>query len=188
MRMKQESRILYILGLLMVLVILILGIAGFSTLKKKEQAEEQQITEAEHEVVQIQEPIPYEPIEVKTEAITLREPEYYEELELLARIIHCENSNELDGEEACWNTGSVIINRINSPEYPNTLEGVLNQPGQYDCLKMLYKEEPTDIEWEVAAELLNSGSVLPKEVVYAAELEQGSSTYEKIGNTYYCHK
>ena len=165
---------------------MMIGITAYYTTKQQEDKEIIEVTQAEHEVVQVQEPTPIE--QVKSETITLREPEYYEELELLARIIHCENSNELDGEQACWNTGSVIINRINSPEYPNTLEGVLNQPGQYDCLKMLYKEEPTDIEWEVAAELLNSGSILPKEVVYAAEFEQGSSTYEKIGNTYYCHK
>lgn len=183
MNMKQESRSLYILGLLMVLVILILGIAGFSTLKKKEQAEEQQITEAEHEVVEVQLPVEV----VQSDVIVPREPEYYEELELLARIIHCENSNEVDGEEACWKTGSVIINRINDPNYPDTLEGVLNQPGQYDCLKMLYKEEPTDIEWEVAAELLNSGSILPPKVTKAAEFVQGE-VHSTEGNTKYCYE
>lgn len=171
----------------MIVAFMMIGIIAYYVAKEQEDKELKEVSEAEHEVVQVQEPIPYQPIEeVKSDLIVPREPEYYEELELLARIIHCENSNEIDGEEACWNTGSVILNRINSPEYPNTLEGVLNQPGQYDCFKMLYREEPTDIEWEVAAELLNSGSILPKEVVYAAEFEQGSSTYEKIGNTYYC--
>lgn len=174
-----------ILELLLVVVIVSLGIAGFFYFKQKEEKEyierlitETELQEAEHQVQEVQEPVP--------DVIEPMPDQYYEDLELLARVIHCENSNEVDGEEASWNTGSVILNRINASEYPNTLEEVIYQKGQYDCLKNLYKEEPTDIEWEVAAELLNSGSILPKEVVYAAEFEQGSSTYEKIGNTYYC--
>lgn len=138
-----------------------------------------ELTEAAHEVQQVQEPISY-----------IYDPmpdEYYDNLDLLARMIHCENSNEVDGEEACWETGSVIINRINDPDYPNTLEGVLYQQGQYDCIKMLYKEEPTDIEYEVAAELLNSGGVIPPEVTNAAEFVQGK-VYDRQGNTIYCYK
>lgn len=120
--------------------------------------------------------------------------EYYEELELLAHILHAENSNEIDGEEACWNTGAVILNRIYDPEYPDNLYDVLYQRGQYECTwnGTLYREEPTDIEWEVAAsllELLEKGeNIIPEDIVYAAEFTQGSGVYDKIGRTYYCHK
>ena len=132
----------------------------------------------ENQVQEVQEPAyVYEP----------REESYYEALDLLARIIHCENSNEVDGEPACWKTGSVVLNRMNSANYPDTIEGVLRQPGQYDCLKMLYKEEPTDIEYEVAAELLNSGSVLPPKVTKAAEFVQGEIHSEE-GRTIYCYE
>lgn len=78
-----------------------------------------ELTEEKAEVQQVQEPVP--------DVIVPREDSYYEDLELLARVLHCENSNEVDGEEACWKTGSVIINRINSPNYPDTLEGVIYQ-------------------------------------------------------------
>lgn len=146
------------------------------------QAEVQQVQEAAPEV----EPEPELIYEV--DEIVMREPEYYEALELLARVLHRENSNEIDGEEATWNTASVIINRINSSKYPNTLEDVIYQPGQYECINSLYKEEPTDIEWEVAAEVLNSGSILPSDVLYAAEFRQGSGVYDKVGKTYYCYE
>lgn len=137
----------------------------------------EELQQEEHQVDVVQEPYVYKP----------REDSYYDNLDLLARMIHCENSNEVDGEEACWETGSVIINRINDPDYPNTLEGVLYQQGQYDCIKMLYKEEPTDIEYEVSAELLNSGGVIPPEVTNAAEFVQGK-VYDRQGNTIYCYK
>lgn len=148
---------------------------------------------AQNEVVAVQESQPQEELiiasdDLSQDVIERQNNGYYEALELLARVIHCENSNEVDGEEACWYTGSVIVNRIKSEKYPDTLEGVIYQKGQYDCLKALYKEEPTDIEWEVAAELLNSGSIIPDEVLYAAEFTQGSGTYDKIGRTIYSYE
>lgn len=139
-----------------------------------------ELTEAAHEVQQVQEPISY-----------IYEPmpdEYYDNLDLLARMIHCENSNEVDGEPACWKTGSVAVNRMNDPDYPDTIEGVIRQPNQYDCLSKLYKEDPTDAEIEIAAELLQSGSIIPSNVVFAAEFYQGSGCYNEEGKTKYCYK
>lgn len=151
-----------------------------------------EMSREKNEVVEVKSAVPEEELvlggdDLSQEVLRREEEGYYEALELLARVIHCENSSEIDGEEACWYTGSVIINRINSGEFPNTLEGVIYEKNQYDCLKSLYKENPTDIEYEVAAELLNSGSILPEDVLYAAEFTQAKGVYDKIGNTYYCY-
>ena len=173
--------VLSVVLILLVITCLLLHSKHERELEEKRQVQKiiEQVEIQEHQVQEVQEPAPYvyEP----------REDSYYEELDLLARIIHCENSNEVDGEPACWKTGSVVLNRMNSANYPDTIEGVLRQPGQYDCLKMLYKEEPTDIEYEVAAELLNSGSVLPPKVTKAAEFVQGEIHSEE-GNTKYCYE
>ncbi len=49
--------------------------------------------------------------------------------ELLASIIFCEAGNQsLEGQVA---VGAVIMNRIASGSYPNTIEGVVYQPGQF---------------------------------------------------------
>lgn len=151
----------------------------------------EEIQEQEHQVQT-------EWIEIKTpemlERILPREEQYYEDLDLLAHTIHAENSNEVDGEEACWNTVGVIINRVYDSEYPNNLYDVLYQQGQYECTwnGTLWKEEPTDIEYEIAAdalEKLGRGEIIiPREVLFGAEFRQGSGVYEKIGNTYYCYK
>ena len=146
------------------------------------------------EVVKVQEPTPIEPVDTVTRADIEADIQakidsgYYDALDLLARLIHCENSNEVDGEEACWKTGSVVINRINNASYPDTLGGVIYDRGQYDCTGKLYREEPTDIEYEVAAELLNSGSVIPESVVFAAEFTQGSGEWSREGRTIYCYE
>lgn len=54
------------------------------------------------------------------------------EVALLARIISAEARGEpYDGQVA---VGAVIMNRIAHPSFPNTLSGVIYQPGAFSCL------------------------------------------------------
>ena len=53
----------------------------------------------------------------------------YSDLDLLAAIIWCEAGNQpYDGMVA---VGQVVMNRVASASYPNTISEVLNQPGQF---------------------------------------------------------
>lgn len=54
------------------------------------------------------------------------------EVDLLARIISAEARGETyQGQVA---VGAVIMNRIEHPSFPNTLSGVIYQPGAFSCL------------------------------------------------------
>lgn len=54
------------------------------------------------------------------------------EVDLLARIISAEaRGEEYVGQVA---VGAVIMNRIEHPSFPNTLAGVIYQPGAFSCL------------------------------------------------------
>lgn len=54
------------------------------------------------------------------------------EVELLSRIISAEaRGEEYAGQVA---VGAVIMNRIEHPSFPNTLAGVIYQPGAFSCL------------------------------------------------------
>ena len=54
------------------------------------------------------------------------------EVALLARIISAESRGEpYEGQVA---VGAVILNRIAHPNFPNTLSGVIYQPGAFSCL------------------------------------------------------
>ena len=58
--------------------------------------------------------------------------DYYdpEALDLLGRIISAESQGEpLDGQIA---VGTVVLNRVASPEFPDTLSGVIFDPGQFE--------------------------------------------------------
>lgn len=52
------------------------------------------------------------------------------ESELLARIVHAESKGEpYLGQVA---VAAVILNRVDSPDFPNTLAGVIYQPGAFE--------------------------------------------------------
>lgn len=54
------------------------------------------------------------------------------DVNLLARVISAESRGEpYTGQVA---VGAVILNRINHPSFPNTLAGVIYQPGAFSCL------------------------------------------------------
>lgn len=77
-----------------------------------------------------------EPPDLKVENKT--EPKYDIKInsiniDLLAKAIYAEARGEsLTGQIA---VGAVIINRLNSPDFPNTVYDVLYQPGQFTCVE-----------------------------------------------------
>ena len=88
--------------------------------------------------------------------------------------------------------GSVVLNRVASDRFPDTLEEVVYQPGQYACASYLYSLTPDARTIANARQLLEGGSVLPAGVVFQSEAPQGSGVYatyhdEVLGSTtYYC--
>ncbi len=71
------------------------------------------------------------------------------EFALLARIISAESRGEpYEGQVA---VGAVILNRIAHPSFPNTLSGVIYQPGAFSCLYDGQIDEPVAASAEKAA-------------------------------------
>ena len=111
------------------------------------------------------------------------------ELEMLAHLIGGEAGSEWCEDKMLYYVGSVVLNRVKSPDFPNTLEGVIFQKGQYACTwDGNYNREPSERCYRIAEQLLTYGSVLPDDVVYQAQFIQGSEVYAKVQNMYFCHK
>ena len=115
-----------------------------------------------------------------------------EDLYLLARVIDAEASDICTDEHKMC-TGQVILNRMNSNKYPNTLREVVYDKGQYASVENdRLKEEITKESLDVARRLLNGEKILPDDVVYQAEFPQGKEIVKTIYNkyldntTYYC--
>lgn len=112
------------------------------------------------------------------------------EVDLLARAIYWECG--LLGDEGMYLCGCVILNRVESEQFPNDLYSVLYQHNgnryQYDIARigMINRDAEDGRAYEIARELLTNGSTIPNNVVFQAQFRQGSYVYKQIGNTYFC--
>lgn len=115
----------------------------------------------------------------------------WEDIYLLASLIHAEVGSVPD-DECLYACGSVVLNRMASEEFPDTLEGVIYQSEptvQYACtIDGNLDKEPDDRCLEIAEELLHTKSRLPEDVVYQAEFEQGSGVYKRFENVVFCYR
>ena len=123
--------------------------------------------------------------ETQTELETEVETKYTEyDFELLARVIEAEAGGESDYHKLC--VGTVVMNRVASDKYPDTIEGVIYQPGQYQCVTNSHiNKEPSESSYEAAESILDGRRMFRSSVVYQAEFIQGK-VVEKVGNTYFC--
>ena len=129
-----------------------------------------------------------EPPEEEVHVLTKRVDE--EDLYILSHILHGECGGNYCPDEMQICTGSVFLNRIASPYFPNDAKSVAFQPGQYSCTREGggYYGNPTERTIENAKWLLENGSQLPENVVFQSQGKQGSGVYKKVGNQYYCYK
>lgn len=109
--------------------------------------------------------------------------------ELLAHLLMGEAGAEWCEDEMVYLVGCVALNRVKSDKFPDTLEEVIYQKGQYQCtVDGNFDREPTERCWEIAYDLLAFGSYIPETVVYQAEFKQGSGTYKQVQNMYFCYE
>lgn len=109
-----------------------------------------------------------------------------EELYILAHVICGEAQNCPDDEQLY--VGSVVLNRVAHPSFPNSIREVVFQPGQYACTKDgNYYREPTPQNWANARYLLEHGSVLPGNVIWQSGRRQGRGVYLQTKYHSYCY-
>lgn len=113
--------------------------------------------------------------------------QYEKDLYLLSHLINAEAGSNWCSDDLMRYVGSVALNRVDHAAFPNTLEEVVYQPGQYSCLwDGNFDKEPCDRAIRIAKELLDNGSVLPSDVVFQAEFPQGSGVYIQEQNMFLC--
>lgn len=106
----------------------------------------------------------------------------------LARIIQAENGGHED-DEALLLTGVVVLKRVKSKYYPDTIMGVISQNGQYSTYSDgKFWNEPSKRSMRIAKKLLSTeiADKYPDNLVFQAEFEQGMAVYKKLGHEYFC--
>jgi hypothetical protein len=113
------------------------------------------------------------------------------ELSLMAHLLMGECGATCNDDEMLYLAGAVVLNRVQSEYFPNSIEEVIYQSGQYQCTELInsgFYKEPTERCWRIAEELLISGYDIPSNVLYQAEFKQGSGVYKKVQNMYFCYR
>lgn len=115
----------------------------------------------------------------------------WDDLNELARIVWQEAGS--DGINQQWriDVATVVMNRVYSPEFPNTVYDVVHQSGQYSGASRLWSATPTRECAEAALMALEGLGDLPRTVVFQANFVQGGGVYRSYylspyGTTYFC--
>lgn len=118
-------------------------------------------------------------------------------LELLARAIYKEAGGDDCSDETRIMVGNVIINRMKSNWYPDTMEEVLTQYLQYNTFYwtgVIWDErasEPSEREaveraYKCAERVLLGERLLPEDVVFQSEYIQGTEIVAYQDGIYFC--
>ena len=114
------------------------------------------------------------------------------ELDLLAAVIYHEAGSDECSDRHQQLVGQVVINRMNSDEFPNTIYDVITQvkPNiQYSTYKNVVRDAGNrDIIpqrcYDNALAVLNSEVECPDNIVWQANFKQGSGVYEEMHTSY----
>ena len=118
----------------------------------------------------------------------------FDQLFLLSRLIEGEAGEARFSDEMRMCVGEVALNRVLSPEFPNSLAEVVYQPGQYRCVSQPEFKDgilPGKVSVRVALRLLQGERMLEPQVLYQSVFPLGpvyAQFYDSVDMrvTYFC--
>ena len=124
---------------------------------------------------------------IRSEYLSDKEVTYsQDELYIMAHVLVGE-AQYCDNQEQRL-VGSVVLNRVAHPDFPDSIKDVVFQRKQYSSVAdKNYYREPTESNWSNARWLLENGSVLPRYVIYQSKGKQGHGVYLKTKWHTYCY-
>lgn len=109
-----------------------------------------------------------------------------EEFDLMAACVMAESGGE--DFEVQYHVAETILNRVDSLLFPETIEQVIMEPGQFEVVtnKSIWNAEPTDSVYEAVQSALEE-DIVPKDILYFTSegYLPGTVPYKKIGNMYF---
>lgn len=108
------------------------------------------------------------------------------DVRLLAKLITAENGSA-EHDETLILTGVVVLKRVKSKHFPDTISGVIYQRGQYSTAPKIATTTPTSRSIRIAKRLLREGvKKYPDNLIYQSMFSQGNTIYRKIDGEYFC--
>lgn len=111
-----------------------------------------------------------------------------EDINLLAEVMYHENWHTDSEHLAAYYTGAVVMNRVKSKDWPNTIKEVLYQKGQYSTTKKFFTKEIPAECYELAEMILRDGTPdVPENVIFQSMRKLGKGTWKKVNTDYFCY-
>ena len=139
-----------------------------------------------------------EPTAIPEATVAETEPTHTaDELEMLALVIYQEAGGDGCSDETRLMVGTVVMNRVASHRFPDTLYGVLTQRAQYGRLHWTGLVWPTrasdpseahavERAYACAERVLLGERLLPSDVIWQAEFKQGTEVVAYQDGMYFC--
>lgn len=123
----------------------------------------------------------------ETEETEITEEDFYDSLEMLAYCTMAEAGNQCEeGKRLVIDT---ILNRVDSEYFPNTVEEVINAPGQFEVVARgtLYRTAPTDDIYDLIREEIAERT--NDRVIYftAGGYNPSGEPWQKVGDHYFSY-
>lgn len=116
-----------------------------------------------------------------------------DDLYCLAAVVYMEAGAEPEYVQKL--VANVVVNRVHSGLYPNTIRKVATQRYQYGMMWKNGVKFPKNADkkavaqcYSVAKDILGGERVCPDNVLFQAEFEQGSGVYKEVSGIYFCYK
>lgn len=114
-----------------------------------------------------------------------------EELWELAGIVYLESANQChEGQQA---VAEVILNRVASPSFPNTVHDVIHEGEgtkvpQFSTVMNLGMAEPLAAQYDAIDAALNGPNILPEDVVFFSRYGENDRVWGKIQDHVFCYE
>lgn len=110
-----------------------------------------------------------------------------DEAVLLAHLVTAEAGGT--SRETQLAVASVVMNRVESDLFPNTIYDVIYQEGQYECvINGAIEKDLIESATESAYYVYQNGSQIPCNVLWQAEFVQGSGIWAFLDGEYFCYE
>ena len=109
-----------------------------------------------------------------------------EDRQLLAKVIWVEAQGECEeGQQA---VAEVVLNRLASPNFSDTLKGVIYAQGQFRSVPFLKDADPYQAQYEAIERAIYGPYVLPEDVVHFATYPTNDKVWGQIGGHIFCYE
>ena len=109
-----------------------------------------------------------------------------DERELLARMVWVESRGEpIEGQQA---VAEVILNRMVTEGFPDSLYWVIHAEGQFPTVEKLHEAEPTQTQYDAIEDAMYGPYILPIDVVFYATFQVNDLVWGDIGGHWFCYR